>query len=78
MYLAIAIRPHPLLPSNTHMTMGTAVRKILVAVELLSIINLLPIGESSGVPLVPRVVWCTFQVVEHDIHALWGCDGVRV
>lgn len=37
---------------------------------LLSVVNLLPVGEPSGISLVSGGVGGALQVVEHDVHAL--------
>ena len=39
---------------------------------LLSVVDLLPVGEPPGISLVPRGVGGALQVVEHDVHPLGG------
>ena len=42
---------------------------------LSAVINLLPVGQPPGIPLVGSNVGCALQVVEHDVHALRGGGG---
>ena len=45
---------------------------------LLSVVYLLPVGESPGISLVPSRVRRALQVVEHDVHPLCVCVCVCV
>ena len=40
--------------------------------QLLSVVDLLPVSEPPSGTLITRRVRGTFQVMEHDVHTLWG------